>query len=497
MIHSLPTERAFGTHVGKGGYPPLTPQREGERGKGKNGKRGKEKREKGKKGEKMKALSIRIKTAEKKEHRYLVHDFRLYSPESIPSYIDPERTSRNIFLIRNINPETEAEAKELIGEIEGENRELFKELKEKGYIAKNQGYKLKSHLAHGILTLSHEAQEELKEDPRKMEDFLERAKDYLQTLAGALGTDLFYAVVHLDETAPHIHFAMRNLRTREPDHEACERVGLDYEVMKEGVGKSITGTFYGESVKAKSRRPYMVHFSQLQDTLDYFEPIGFGRGTPKKEREARGEPWWKVANRSVRQLHEDLPKELRLKEKELKRLEREIERKKEELRKAEEKLMKIENGKKKLTKELVRLAKELEVRKEEKGILRKENYIPVREFVRYMKAYVESVADYFAVAGKEIAGAREKVKQVETLEERARLLEKQVERLVEELNRELDERLKLEEEVEQLREENERLRKEIKSLRGKELEEEQPEQQPEQGKEEKESRYRRVRKRLR
>jgi len=444
----------------------------------------------------MKALSLRIKTAEKKEHRYLVHDFRLYEPESLPSYIDPERTSRNIFLIRNINPETEAEAKELIGEIERENRELFKELKEKGYIAKNQGYKLKSHLAYGILTLSHEAQEEVKSE-ENLERFLGQAREYLKALADALGTDLFYAVVHLDETAPHIHFAMRNLRTREPDPEACSKLGLDYEVMKEGVGKSITGTFYGESVKAKSRRPYMVHFSQLQDTLDYFKPIGFGRGTPKKEREARGEPYWRIVNRSVRQLHEDLPKELRLKEKELKLLQREIEGKNEELRRAREKLMKMENGKKKLTKELVRLAKELKVRAEEKGILRKENYIPIREFVSYMNAYIESVADYFAVVGKEIADAREKVKQMETLEERVRLLGEQVEHLMEELNEGLDEKLKLEEEVERLREENERLKEELETLRGKELEEKQPEQQPEQGKEEKESRYRRFRKRLR
>ena len=279
-------------------------------------------------------MSVRLKDKATAPAHAVIHDFRLYQQGSFPKYIDPNRSYRNRELYtREDIPYLEAQVEEWIGKIEEENKELFKELKERGVVPKNQGYRIKRPIISGILTLSHEAQEELKEDPRKMEDFLERAKDYLQTLADALGTDLLYAVVHLDETAPHIHFALRNFRYKEPNMEAVCKLGWEdlWETLKKGRGKALSNTFYSEdSVRAKRKADFMISYSRLQDTLDYFEPLGFGRGTPKKEREARGEPYWRIVNRSVRRLHEDLPKEIKLKEKELKLLQEEVRRLREE-----------------------------------------------------------------------------------------------------------------------------------------------------------------------
>jgi hypothetical protein len=206
-----------------------------------------------------------------------------------------------------------------VEEIESKNRELFQKLKKQGLIPRNQGYKNKSHIAYGILTLSYEAQKEIEMNSDLRDKFLARAREYLHLLADALGTDLLYAILHEDETAPHIHFTLRNLRYKIPSPEAIRKLGWEdlTDTLKQGLGKAVTNTFYGSSFKANNVRPYMIHYSRLQDTLKFFEPFGFGRGTPKKVREARGEPYWKTVYRNVRQLHEDLPKEIKLKRIEL------------------------------------------------------------------------------------------------------------------------------------------------------------------------------------
>ena len=381
----------------------------------------------------MKAISIRLKTAEGKESRYVVHDLRLYDPEKLPSYIDPSRNPQNKVLVWGLAegpPRTREEAEELLKKVEEESRELFKELKKTGYVAKNQGYKLKNHLAHGILTLSHEAQKDLK-DHRKLEEFFHRAKEYLSTLAKALGTDLVYVVVHLDETAPHIHFAFRNLRTREPDPEAVKRLGWgeeELEALRRGVGKSVIATFQGSV--AKSWRGYNLHFSRLQDSLNFFEPIGFGRGVPKKERMADGEPYWRWTARSVRRLHEDLPREIEHTEKRLKELE-------EKIRKAREA---IRSEKKRLKKKLVQTFKRAGVRVKEVGVLRKEKVISLDDLGKFLD-----------VVAEELAGAGRVVETAERLKKEVGELGKEV--------------LRKRKEVEELEEERERLRAEIERLR--------------------------------
>ncbi len=391
----------------------------------------------------MKAISIRLKTAEGREGRYIVHDFRLYDPEKLPFYIDPSRKDKNKVLVWGLAegpPRIREGAKELMERIEDESKELFKELKRKGLIAKNQGYKLKSHLAYGILTLSHEAQKDVK-DQRKLEEFLHRAKEYLENLAEALGTDLIYAVVHLDETAPHIHFALRNLRTREPDPEAVQRLGWgeeELEVLRRGVGKSVIATFQGSV--AKSWRNYNLHFSRLQDSLNFFEPVGFGRGIPRAERVAKGEPYWKWTTRSLRRLHEDLPREIEYAEKRLKELEEKIR----EARKA------IRSEKRRLKRKLIEMLKKARIRVKEVGVFKKEKVISLNDLGKFL----DMVAEELVRAGQV----------VETAE--------RLKREVGELGREV---IRMRKEIEELEMERQRLKVEIKRLRSiqRELEEEQ------------------------
>jgi len=353
----------------------------------------------------MASLSVRLKAKAKRNP--LIHDLRLYPPKQLPKYINPYKTKENIVLSSlGPLPRSQEEADDFLAKLEQENRELFRQLKEQGLVPRNQGYKLNTPIVSGILTLSHEAQETLEGDGDLFNLFISKAKEYLRLLADALGTDLIYAVVHLDETAPHIHFALRNLRYRPPSQEASEKLGLDgdAEALRQGIGKAVSNTFYGDSPKGKNPRPYQLPYSRLQDTLNFFRPLGFGRGKPKKKRIADGEPVWKWVNRSVRQLHEDLPKEInrleiersyvilklldereRLEQlqKQLQELEERKRREEEELRKLREELHKLEDEIRKLEREKLWLEENIDriMRKAEEEKLQLKHELAKQKFM--------------------------------------------------------------------------------------------------------------------
>ena len=368
----------------------------------------------------MKSLSIRLKgrVAGKSSDFYPIHDLRLYSPERLPKHVDPGRTKNNriLFALGDL-PKTKEEVANWVKTLEEENRQLFKHLKEMGVIAKNQGYKIARPYVGGILTLSHEAQKDLRQNGNLFNKFLEYATEYLQLLAKALGTDLLYAVAHLDETAPHVHFAFRNLSYKDPDPEALKKLGWEdlAPKLQKAKGKAISNLFHGDDGfnEINGVRDYQIHFSRLQDSLEFFRPLGFGRGVRKKERMARGEPYWKVINRSVRELHEDLPKEIKLKRSELAELEREVELKKEELEM-------LEREKNRLLEELRQTAKkEVEKFKEALANLSK-NY---EEFKELTTIFVDRATD-------EIETLKEEVKR---LKEENETLRKETESLKNEL----------------------------------------------------------------
>jgi len=245
----------------------------------------------------------------------------------------------------------------------------------------------------------------------------------LELLAKALGTDLIYAVVHLDETAPHIHFVLRNISHKDPDPEAVKWLGWEdlLPKLRMAKGKAISNLFYAETGlnSINPPRDYQIHMSRLQDTLEFFRPrMGFGRGTPKKERLARGEPYWKVINRSVKQLHEDLPKEIKLAEEELRRLYYEIgelERRYDELM---EEIRKLEERKAKLLQEVDAVEKRWQEATAKVYELEKEKAKLMQEIVVMqtgIKALEETYSEWQKrneTLAKELRGAEERLREL-------------------------------------------------------------------------------------
>lgn len=128
----------------------------------------------------------------------------------------------------------------------------------------------------GIITFSTDAYptvEKLKPDEQNR-----RFRAVAEAIAERLGTDLVGLVVHRDETNPHAHFTLY------------------------GYGKN------GEPVSRKMPKKVL---SELQDIAEKpFVDLGITRGKKISERIKDGEPYSKTVNRSVRELHRDLPIEL-------------------------------------------------------------------------------------------------------------------------------------------------------------------------------------------
>jgi len=129
----------------------------------------------------------------------------------------------------------------------------------------------------GVITWGTEAQETIKSLPVIEQDRI--YKEIASRIADHYKTDLIGLVVHRDESAPHAHFMVS---------------GLD----RDGV----------------ALRPKPADGVKIQNIAgEALEDMGHGqitRGTPKAERVARGDPRASIVHRSVRQLHDDLPKEI-------------------------------------------------------------------------------------------------------------------------------------------------------------------------------------------
>lgn len=128
----------------------------------------------------------------------------------------------------------------------------------------------------GIVTFSTDAQATIDALPKKDQDrrFLEVAK----AVAKHLGTDVAGVAVHRDESAIHAHFTLYG---------------------------------YGQDGQPVSRKMPKKVLSELQDVAaKAFDHDDITRGKKIGERIKNGEPYSKTINRSVRELHRDLPVEL-------------------------------------------------------------------------------------------------------------------------------------------------------------------------------------------
>lgn len=213
-----------------------------------------------------KAISVRINAANYHKARgQRMHDLRL---GRIPNYVAEERIVDNSILIENVN--------------EG----VLKSLCDQRRSGKQRAMKRTAAVgSRGIITFGKQAQFEMaKLSPSKQDEAFQAVAD---AIAEHLASDLVGLVVHRDERAIHAHFLLPAWRED---------------------GQAIS--------KVLTRKTS----SQLQDVaLETIKPFApkIERGNKKIDRLRDGDKPSDVINKSVRQLHEELPAEIAEKQKEL------------------------------------------------------------------------------------------------------------------------------------------------------------------------------------
>jgi Chromosome segregation ATPases len=202
-------------------------------------------------------VSVRIAhlhAGKAKSQRY--HDAR--APKQIPGYVDKAMTHLNSVLLK---PKPESMLRDECERLRAQ-REPKRRMKADAAI-----------VTAGIITFGHDAQTVINGLEPEVQDvlFMKTA----EAIADRWNTDIVSLVVHRDESAPHAHFSLL----------AVDRTG-----------KPLSKT---------------IDTRELQDIAgQVFLPYDITRGTPKAVRVARGDDVSKIVHRSVRQLHNDLPREL-------------------------------------------------------------------------------------------------------------------------------------------------------------------------------------------
>ena len=200
----------------------------------------------------MPSVSVRLRKTFNVAGR-VAHDFRTRTP----GYADPDRQHLNAVL--HGHPVEQADLK---AELERLHLEHTGRRRRKD-----------SALAwEGIITFSSDA------DLTDREAYDQAARKLVDEIAARHGfSEPLWLVHHGDESRPHYHFAFANAHA-----ETAKPVRLSPSDMR-----------------------------QLQDLAgEVFSPLGLTRGKPKEQRIADGEPAHKWINRSVQQLHNDLPAEI-------------------------------------------------------------------------------------------------------------------------------------------------------------------------------------------
>lgn len=239
------------------------------------------------------AVSVRIEPKAMSKAKFQRrHDFRIGKQ---PAYVDGDRTELNRHLME-LRP---------LPDIQRENEALRKRA--------GRTRKMKSNAAVvtvGIVTFGHRAQDVFNRLPEEMQD---RAfRELAQEIAALLKTSLEALVVHLDETATHAHFTMRAYN----DH--------------------------GEPISNATR---LGDMSTLQDlaaeVMQRYAPE-IERGNKKKARLKAGAKYSDTLHRTVKQLHEDLPREKAALEAEIEAMSQEINEQKASVAKTQGHLAKLE-----------------------------------------------------------------------------------------------------------------------------------------------------------
>ncbi len=220
-----------------------------------------------------KAVSVRLKGANyQKAGWQKKHDERLGKQ---PDYVDGNRSHLNSVLIES---QTAGELRRLCEERRGAKARKMRSTASVG--------------VSGIITFGKAAQAILEALERPLQD--EALLSVAEAVSARLEVDLTGLAVHRDESALHAHFQLPAWR-------------------QDGIALS------------KVMTPAVM--SEIQDiaaqAIHAFAP-GIERGHKKKTRLANGAKPSEVVNRSVKELHEDLPREIEEKRQELEAIEEKI-----------------------------------------------------------------------------------------------------------------------------------------------------------------------------
>lgn len=205
------------------------------------------------------AISVRLKgRSQSQAYGQRHHDYRL-GPQ--PQYVDMDRAHLNRVLI------APRPIKEIKNEVEALRRDRMRKMKSNACI-----------VTAGIITFGHLAARWFEDLSIVDQDasFI----DVAQTIAERLNTRLEGLVVHRDEATIHAHFELRG-----------------YSNAGEPMSKVMTPTI----------------MSELQDTAassaQRYCPL-IERGNKKQDRLAAGADYAETVNKSVKQLHRELPQDL-------------------------------------------------------------------------------------------------------------------------------------------------------------------------------------------
>lgn len=185
-----------------------------------------------------------------------------------PKYVDSERTHLNTCIAGSSSPNLKKIATEI---------ESFCKLQTGRKWQKNS-----QHFIDGILTFSHDAKAS---DTFKLDMCAKGALQNIIQEYGLKDDALIYLQRHDDEARRHYHFMLKNQRE---------------------TGQSARRTF---NPMALSKMQTIAGKS--------FSSLGIKRGKKKVDRIYDGDPYSLILNRSVKQLHQDLPKEIQQKENEI------------------------------------------------------------------------------------------------------------------------------------------------------------------------------------
>lgn len=255
-------------------------------------------------------------------YRCVEHDFRFYNSHNLPQHIDPARIQNNkILLLHPVLASAPTDFNSLMQKILIIHEEI-KQAKKLKKIYDKQSLNFLSF----IINFSYLAQVEnisklgLTTIENKVKEFV---KDFFEKL---FGTKVLYLVAHYDESAIHFHGLATNQRlydfrfqnaqelSQDPEFETlCQKYSITD--LKERLANGIFKTFFYGSFGSKERALKTNHvfaFSFIQDLIaQAFKDLDFERGVPKELRLMEGEPLHKLISKSVKQLHHDLPLEIK------------------------------------------------------------------------------------------------------------------------------------------------------------------------------------------